>query len=179
MIVVRGIRSVNLDNGDIVSLAEIRIEITLPEIGEQLMNAPITFFRKRTPTSYSHLVSSPLYQSLWPSSVAVFPKPVHLTSSSPKISHFYNFNAWVSSFTLPHWCSVRTFHVPMDAHSLSATVGDLVLLVSFYVFPFPKGCEVFLDPGFNRSSIKFCLLWLVMILSLGFTLVDVYLLSKT
>ena len=65
------------------------MEISLLEIGAQLMTAFAIFLFTRNATTFLCLGSSPLYHSLCPSSVVVSPKPVHLTSASPRISHQY------------------------------------------------------------------------------------------
>ena len=65
------------------------MEISLLEIGVQLITAVDIFFFTTNTTPFWCLDSSPLYPSLCPSRVVVSPEPVHLTSASPRISHRY------------------------------------------------------------------------------------------
>ena len=64
------------------------MDISLLEIGAQLMTAFAIFLFTRNATPFWCFDSSALYHSLCLSSV-VFPKPVYLTSASPRISHRY------------------------------------------------------------------------------------------
>lgn len=69
------------------------------------------------------LVLSLLYHILWPSSVVISLKPAQQASARPMMSHWYCFNSLVSSFTLLHWCRVRTFHVPIVTPSVGSLMG--------------------------------------------------------
>lgn len=73
-----------------------------------------------------------------PLSVYVYPiKPVHRTSASPTVSNLYRSSSCESSFTLSHWHSMRTFHVPVEAPLLSAAVDGLAPVLHFR-FPLPR-----------------------------------------
>ena len=63
------------------------MELSLLEIGVQLMTAFAIFLFTRNATSCWCLDSSPLCHGLCPSSVVVSPESVHLTSASPRIPH--------------------------------------------------------------------------------------------
>ena len=66
--------------------------------------------------------------SLCPSSVVVSPKPVHLTSVIPRISHRYMDSSCFSSFTFPQAYRVRTFHVSVMVFSACSLMPPLDLI---------------------------------------------------
>ena len=91
-------------------LAEIRMEMSLPDMRVQLMILPATSFRTMHATPHRCFESSPQYQILRLSSVVVSPKPVHLTSATSRMSHRWHFNSWVSSCIFPQACREWMFH---------------------------------------------------------------------
>lgn len=99
-------------------LAAMRMETSLLETGKVLMTSPVSSSPTRNPTPGSGVVSCPLYQSLWPSSAAVSPKPIicYLRGSRCPTCKVWS---RVSSCTLLHWLYVRTFHVTMAVPSVS------------------------------------------------------------
>ena len=66
-------------------LTEIRMEMSLLEMGVQLIILPTTSFRTMNATPYWCFESSPQYQVTFPSSVVVSPNPVNLTSATQDV----------------------------------------------------------------------------------------------
>lgn len=77
-------------------------------------------------------------------------------SHSVQPANLYRSSSWESSFTLSHWYSMRTFHVPVEAPSLSTVVDGLAPVLHFR-FPIPgvyqRGTWSLLDMASIRHDI--------------------------
>ena len=141
-----------------------RMEMSLLDTGVQLMTHPETSFLTMNATPFRCCFSSPENHILCPSSVVVSPKPVHLTSHSPMISHRYLSSSQVSSCNLPGAYRVRTFHVPIDIPCVGSLMVFVAPVVDLSRPPWSEsmGRAVVVDPGPDRSGMSMLSFLLVM-----------------
>ena len=95
------------------------VSVAIAAIAEAIL-METSAFHTMTATQCWCLESSLLYHILCPSSVVLSPNPVHLTLASPRMSHWYCFNSWVSSCTFPQSCREPTFHVSIVVPSFGS-----------------------------------------------------------
>lgn len=128
------------------------MEIDRLDTGVQLMMASTTSRCMRKPMPCLCLLSSWMYQSLWPLSYAVPSNIDHLTSSCSPMSHRYHSSLWASCLISQPWCNMW-----------------ILLPLTWYLFLFqlhssiipwilPVGCTATVDQGLNRFGMIF-LLW--------------------
>lgn len=128
-----------------------RMEISLLDTGMQLM------VQLRSVRRSSCLASSPLCDSLWPSSDAVLPTTGSLPSARPTVFPRYRYISWVSCFTLRYWDNVRTFYAPAYAPSLDF-ISILVPVQHFLLttlWRLPIGSVVVVDSRLHWFGITF------------------------
>lgn len=95
------------------------------------------------------------------------PNPGHLTSAISKISHRRHCSSYMICFTLPHWCNVWTFQVPMDISSQFYICFGSNSIFFFFLLSLSWRLSVVFDPSLDRSGMMFTLRPMSMVLSLS------------
>ena len=129
-------------------LPEIQMEMSLLEMGVQLMILPTTSFLTMNVTPYRCFKSSPQYQILCPLSVVVSSNCIHLTSARPRMSSWQCFNSWVSYCTFSLACREWTFHVPTVVPSFGSLM--VVFTPVAHLSPPPWSLTVGCGPCWSR-----------------------------
>ena len=97
-------------------LAEVRMEKSLLETGVQLMIFLTTSFRTMNATPSGCFQTFSTVQDLVPLIRSISPRPVHLTSARPKMSHRWHFNSMSELlYFFPLACREWTFRVAIIA----------------------------------------------------------------